>query len=336
MGISSEQLEAMLKDPIAASDELAKLTEGDGNPSDDNTGDSTAAATPTADAATEKKEPTAEGKTPEAKQTEGKPAEEAAKTDEGVDPTKAVVMTKDGRPAIPYAVLASERERVATLERQLQEANNKLANLDNAVKTGKPDETPELARLSDEEMADLESTSPTLAKVFKGLYAHIDQQQEQLRAVQQEAAARVRTVIDTSIDAVPKLAFVKAQNPAVYNEIAEIDKMLRAKPRWAGRPLSDRFAAAVKLYEAENGEIQMPGAASDRGEPTKDPAAAAKEAIDRASETAHPNTLTDIPGGKPPPKDELETIGEKSAASLTNMFLGMDNKDITEFLSRFS
>lgn len=312
MDLPQDQLDAILNDPLAAAEQLDNLTGGEKG-----TEGEIAAEPPAAD--------------PEAAKTEPQAAAEPKKDDAATeaDPEKSVILTKDGKHQIPYSVLQRERERANTLEAQLRETIAKQASLEAQAKSGKPDEVADVPRLSAEELADLESEAPTLAKAFKALYARIDTLESSHRQVAEHQAQAARSTVDEAIDAVPKLAFVKQNDVEAFNRIAKFDMELRVDPKWIGRPMQDRFAAAVRMYEAAYGEINAPTASG-----TVDPAKEAQAVIDKAAATALPNTLTDIPGGQPPPKDALEAIGQKSAASLTEMFMGMSEEQINSYLAR--
>lgn len=334
MGIPSEKLDAMLRDPLGMADELDSLTANatEETPPAEETGEINA---PT---------PSAEPKAPEAKEPAKAETPDAAPTDQGttdedgIDPAKAVVLTKDGKHQIPYSVLQRQRERNLVLERQLEESNAKLASLAQAKETGKADSTPEIERLSEDELKALEDEAPTIAKVLRGQYEAIDQLQAQVQTVTRKVVtdeqSRVRSAVDEAIDAVPKLAHVRETDVPAFNEIAAIDQMLRAQPRWAGKPMSERFAKAVAMYEAANGELRLPaGSDSGKGD-LPDPKSKAREVIEKAG-AAHPNTLTDLPGGNPPPRSEIEGLADLSGAALTNRLMSLkDPKDIDEFLSR--
>lgn len=255
------------------------------------------------------------------------------------NPEQSVILAKDGKNVIPYSVLAKAREREAALQSQLTELSAKAAALEEQVRTGKADLSPEVAEIDAETLKDLEENAPSIYKVVAALQSKIQTlSQQSERVAQQEQTAVAKTVQET-IDANPKIAFVQANDVEAFNAIAGFDAILRNDPKFAGLSLDERFGKALAMYESAHGPIALPASASgkavDPPAPTlPDPTEKAAAALEKAAAKAGPNTLSDIPGGEPPGKSSLEDVEKISAARLTNQFLNMTKSQLDDYLAR--
>lgn len=326
----NDELQALLNDPLNADPQkLMAAMQGVGEPNPFESESGVTNAPPSVDDKA--------AAAPEVKVEEKEPEQPAKEPDpEAVDPEKAVIKTKDGKHEIPYAVLQKARERESALESQLRDLNSQLAALQ-AQAQGSGERVEDVDPLDAETMASLEEEAPTLARAFKGLQSEIARLKEANAQIATREATRTRDTVQEAIDAVPKLAHVQSSNVDTYNEIVEIDQILRANPKYQGVALQERFAKAVSMWEAANGPIALPGASATPAAPPVDPEAIkakAEKVIEQAALAARPSTLSDLPGGQPPAASELEAVTGESAAALTQRFLSMTPQQITEYLAR--
>lgn len=271
---------------------------------------------------------------------EGEPAD--------LDPDASVVKSKSGKHEIPYSVLAKEREDRVRAEQAVRQLTEKIDLLQKAVNTGDRANTAAVSDLVDDDtLAQIEEESPTLAKTVKSLVERAKQleiENEELRPQVQrnqiDNQVQAKLTVEDAIANVPKLLHVRTADPAAFNEIAGFDEALRTQPKWQGKPMQERFEAAVRMYEAANGEISLPGARKEppaSQKPAENPDAKVEAAIKKAEETAAgPHTLSDIPGGAPAASNDQDALGELSGVALTQRFLDMSPEQIEAELARLS
>lgn len=344
MSMVDDKLEQYLKDPMSMpeGDELAGMLYGDegetGKPDaqlakdpEHKEGESAAGAAP--------------GTTDNPDADLNKPGTDPDKSPVE-DPDKSVVKSRDGKHEIPYTVLQSERERAIRAERTAQELTEKLTLLQQAKESGESVKTTSLEDIVDPDMlSDLREESPGVADVLDKLIGKINAlETEQAKSApivennQREADIQRQLTVEEAIAAVPKLSHVRTEDPAAYNQIAELDTALRAQPKWQDKPMQERFEAAVRMYEAANGAIELPGvkpaAKPDDGATTEQKVAAAVSKANAAA--AGPNTLSDIPGGAPAASNDQDAFGEMSSTALTERFMNMSPEQIEAELARLS
>lgn len=316
--LSTEQLNAILQDPMSADfSDISKLmpeeTPQASGSLDENTGASSDAT---------------------AQQTSVK--DEAPATDADIQPG-AVIKTKDGKHEIPYAVLQKERERTKQLEAQLAEMSAKVANAAAEATGTQPDSTRDVAEIiSADELAQLKEDAPTLAATFEKMIAQIDSLKATASRVEKNEQEQVQNVVQAAIDAHPKLAYVQASDPEKFSVIAEMDVWARTQPALKDLSLADRFAKVLSMYEVAHGAIELPASASGSKVVATDAKAKADAAIAKALAAAAPNTLTDIPGGNPPPANDIEAAAGMSAAALTAQFMNMTQAEMDKYLAKFA
>lgn len=345
----STDIDAILKDPLAASDaDLAKMMA-------EAHGEDQAADPP--------EQP--EGEAPQGDEpTAGKEAGQA-EPQGVVEPVNAPIMTRDGKHQIPYSVLEAERRRAneasqrelaaqqlasqersrsEALERQLAELSDKAKAVQEQAAGGKTDTTPGVESIiSAEELEALRDDAPDLAAVFDRMKDAIVELQASAtksletaersqRELQDERNRRATEQVNEAIGNNPKLVYARAEKPEVFNAIVEVDDWVRQQPAFNGLPLGERFAKSVAMYEAAHGQINVPGHAKPDTKTVSDAAAAA---IAKASATV-PNTLSDLPGGSLPPKSEVDAIGSLNTVDLQQRLMDMDPGQIDKLLARLS
>ncbi|MGZ9893038.1 hypothetical protein ACXXNA_05715 [Bordetella bronchiseptica] len=342
-----DNLDEVLRDPLSMTDdELTALVGGKVATSDAGQPEAVDAAAASA-AGTDLKGDTA-GATPgtdEGGSKQPEAAEPAAAEGQG----EAVVQAKDGQHVIPYKVLAQERENRIRAEQMVRDLTVKLEQDRAAAEQGKATKSLDLDQIVDEQLlTQLREEAPEVAGRMDNLIALAKSLREQVdagRPVAEEAENSRReqqvqalVTVEDTIQSIPKLSFLRESSPAAFNEVAAIDVMLRGSPAWKDEPLDKRFAAAVRMYEAANGEIELPGEAkAPPAQQPADQAARVAQAVAKATaEASGPSTLSDIPGGQPAAASETDAMAALSGSALTDRFMNMSPDEIEAQLARLS
>jgi hypothetical protein len=255
---------------------------------------------------------------------------------ESEDPEKSVILAKDGKNVIPYSVLAKSRDTEAALRSQLQQMAAKQAALEEQLRTGNPDLSPDLTPIDEETRRDLEENAPTIYKAFQSMEGTIKSLQSRLDGFTQVEQSKAERTVQEAIDSNPKISHVQTNDVDAFNAIAGFDAILRSDAKFADLTLDQRFTKALAMYEAAHGEIKLPVSANGDAKPAviEDPAIKADKAVKEAASKAGPTTLSDIPGGEPPAKSALEDLENVNAAVLTNQLLGMSNEQFKKYLAQ--
>lgn len=287
---------------------------------------------------------TQDSATPSAADT-GKPA--AAKApQEAALPTEVTaegVLTKDGKHVIPFEVLEGTRKRQAELEKlatdlqaALEQKNQELARLNAgaaAVATPQnqqPAQGEGVTFLSDEDLVELEQDFPVFARQFRAIQGALGQvtalvntlsAREQSRDV--EVAKTLDEQIRNAIDANAELVKWEATDPDRWARATAVDQFLRSQPKYADVPFADRFAKVVAMVKAEMGDAPSPVSTQTPGATVEEAARARLEKAASASRARVPASLSDLPGGHPPPVDERDRVEQMSAAELGSKFMKM-------------
>lgn len=262
---------------------------------------------------------------------------------------ESVVLTKDGKHAIPYQVLQQERERAIRAEQMVRELTSKLELDQAAANLGKATKSADLSTIVDEQLLEqLREEAPDVAARMDNLIAMVTDLRGQVEAgrpaaEEAETARREQQVqaivsVEDTIQANQKLAHLRTTDPAAFNEVADIDSMLRSRAAWKDKPLAERFDAALRMYEAERGTIELPGQAKPApGQQPADQAARVAQAVAKAQATASgPSTLSDIPGGQPAAGSQADAMTALSGSALTDHFMNMSPDEIEAQLARLS
>lgn len=337
-----DNLDAVLRDPLSLSeDALAALVGGQEATTD--------AGTTTSDddaAAKAGGEPQGDNSGAAPGTGEGVKQQEAAAATEQGD---AVVQAKDGKHVIPYLVLQQERERAIRAEQMVRDLTAKLELDQAAAQQGKATKSLDLNEIVDEQLLEqLREEAPDVANRMDNLIALAKRLSDQVDAgrpaaeeaetARRELQVQALVSVEDTIVSIPKLAHLRATAPAEFNEVAAIDTMLRAKPAWKDKPLEKRFGAALRMYEAENGEIELPDQAkAPPAQQPADQAARVASAVAKATaEASGPSTLSDIPGGQPAAASATDAMTALSGSALTDHFMNLSPDEIEAQLARLS
>lgn len=257
------------------------------------------------------------------------------------------VLSKDGTRVLPYSALTQARKQAQDATRQVQELRAQLeAEKEGKGKTQTQSETD--IDLSDEELAEIESDYPQLAKVAK--LARIAKQR--LNDLDTQATARSEPIkgnddgqpsgdpIQDAIDANPDLLTWQTENEhaSKFQRAIEFDNLLKSSPKWQGKPLAERFAEATRRVREEFDIEEQPQQDASRAQgdnkPNKTQQSSrqqqAREVVNRTQRRG-PTTLSDVKGGAAPARDNVASL---SPTAMLSKFEGMSTDDILAQLDR--
>lgn len=153
-----------------------------------------------------------------------------------------------------------ERERQRIIDEQTAadvEATKKKLDLltQQLTKAGiEPAKLPDEMELTEEELAelgeygDIGHVTSKIGHKIRALMATVETLQRQQAEAKAPAAAPEESpavIANRAIDATPGLRKVM-DDPALSKQAIDIDTRLRADPKWAGRPMTERFAEVMK------------------------------------------------------------------------------------------
>lgn len=288
--------------------------------------------------------------------------EGASKAAAGEEP--AGVLLKDGKHFLPYEKHQEERRarveaenRVKELERQLAEReagkqtegqppsngdDNAAATNDLASDLKMVEELEAKAKAYEEEgLTELAATTATQAKAMRTMMArfekfggYIAKAEAREREEQQRAQ---KTAQEQSIEAIennPTLRYLDEtydkdpKSKELWDRIAAEDQFLKTQPAWKGKPVADRFSAAIKRVEIETGPIPLPA----EYQTTAQVKAAAEARTREAGNEFRPNTLSDLPGGGLPRSANDDPFDSMDPVQLERLM--DDPKKMNEILAR--
>jgi len=319
--------------------------------------DVAAEATPSADdtpepeaAPAKKDEPAPQDDKTVAAPPADKPAEPGEGTPSGTGKPKGV-QARDGDHIIPYSVLERERDRASRAEATAKALAEQLQSLQSG-KTVEAQAPANAGNLTEEDLAQLDTDLPGVAKVIRAQMAAIEAMQGTIHTLQQENEIeqqnRQAAALDQTEAAIMANADLKAwrdaatrkdnPDPLMWNRAAGLDEVLRDDPDWKDQPLATRFAKVVESMRSLYG---VPAAATPTPPapvpPAPQPATDLKQVADaklKAEPAPVPTTLSDIPGGAAPAQSDIETIENTSAVALGQKFLSMSPDQMDAYLAR--
>lgn len=275
-------------------------------------------------------------------QEEQQEAEAQAEEPEGI-------ATKSGKGVIPYTVLATERERRHAAENALKDMQSRLEAMESQAKTGQATSTEAQPEQSGEELEQLFSDYPQLAKPFKALQAQLAQAETRLSQIQEvesaravEAQSQLNRAVSEAMDDHPALLFWEKSDPEKFEQAVAFDQQLKTNPTFAAVALTDRFAKVVEMMETLYGKTELPPEYQTKkpeAPAKKEDAAEAKKraeaAAAKALEGGKPRTLSDLPGGVPPVSDDTK-LENMSVSELESLMDGKSIDQIQALVARFS
>lgn len=272
---------------------------------------------------------------------EAEPTQAEAKTDpepgakepEPAKPAKPIgVLAKDGKTVLPYGALQGARQQAAEERIARQAAETRAKDLEQQIADLKAGKTPapseELTPEAEAEMlADFPGLRPVIAEL-KATKAEVVRLRATTAPAKDDAPAEPVDDVQDAIDSVPLLSEWQSDRTHAdkWQRALVIDKALEGSPKWAGKPLADRFAHVARTV-ADEFDIQV-------DTPQKEPTATAKAAqVIKGAPRAAPNTLSDFKGGAA----ELTThaIERMPAAKQVDVLAGKSDAEIDAWLRKF-
>ena len=279
-------------------------------------------------------------KTEEVAQTEPEPEQtpEASEPETKEEASETVVLTKDGKRAIPYSVLASERDRrqaaehaIADLQRQMQALQDQATGAVQKQEVG--------AETNEDDLDAISEDFPQFKSVINSLKKHIgglEQTVQELRERDQGRVAveqkNVQDSVQAAIDANPVLSYWQEKDPEMFEVASNYDELIRNDPKMQSLSLEQRLEKVVKAVEVIHGPTQLPKEYQSEM-PADEAASLASKAIRNAGSRA-PRTLSDMPGGMPPAQSEMERVEGMSTSALAAMMSKMTPDDLQAFLAK--
>lgn len=251
---------------------------------------------------------------------------------------KLPVETKDGKATIPFAVLAGERKKAKEAEARAVQAEEAL-EAERARQAEAPPETPPEV-VPDEDEPDWENLASEypedVIKVMKSSWQTAQSAKADAKAAREDAAryrvSEETQVRDDSQDAIDRNATLVAwqsNNEAAWKQAGEMDELLKGQEEWATKTLDERFVKVVEMVNAMNPEASI----TPPADTTEQTDAKAKAALAAAGSTA-PTSLSDVPGGSPPPQNEQEAVENTTSTQLAAKMEDMDPDKLEEYLNR--
>lgn len=308
-------------------------------------------------------QPQAESLTATGTEGKGDDAGKAAAALTGEQP--AGVLLKDGKHFLPYEKHQEERRARMEAEQRAKQLEEQLAALKAGKQTegsdpegGDPTQASSSGDLAsdmkmvedleakakayeEEGLTELAANTATQAKVMRSLMekvskfgGYVEQAQAREREEQERAQKTIQEQVAEAIDNNPTLRYLDQtydSNPRskeLWEAIKAEDQHLRALPKWAGKPIEERFAAAVKRVEAEEGPIELP----PEYQTTTQVKQAAEARTRREGGEFRPNTLSDLPGGGLPRSANDDPFDSLDPVQLERLM--DDPKKMNEILAR--
>lgn len=168
-----------------------------------------------------------------------------------------VVLSKDGKHAIPYEVLERERnDRKALAEQvaQLQAAVAERDKLTQVLEKHGIDPKSDPDAIPFEKVEQLAQDYPDIGPILTGMIKQI----EQLKAAPVSSATTAATSPDpvqAAINAVPDLASWQQGDPDRFTFAVDVDSRLQADPAWKDKPMAERFVEVARRTKAAFGDV---------------------------------------------------------------------------------
>lgn len=260
----------------------------------------------------------------------------AGETEEEAEP---VVLTKNGKGTIPYEKYKGLRVENATLKEQLQAletAQTELTKLkEERAEAKTPAKREAIQEALKKRIAVMKEDFPDIGESLESVTALIDDMSEEIKEQRKAAEARAearaeeakaaermaeRTIGEQVQDAKENnsnLMHWEQNDPDAWQEALMQDQILLSNPKWATKPIEERFEEVVKRVKAI-----MPEATEPPNEtPSAKTQAKAAAKVEKAP-TRKPTTLSDIPSGADP-ASEKDSIENLSPHELTRRLMKM-------------
>lgn len=245
---------------------------------------------------------------------------------------------------VPIGAVFQEREKTRREREARQAAEAKLAEVQeqiNELKAGNAKESASDPGLSDEQMELLREEFPAVAQALESQAKVLKDMQERFAEISKPKVAEPTSIeqkVQQTIESIPELKYWQAEDPEMWDAVTQMDQMiLRANPNLS---MEERFQMAVEKMESIYGPTLLPPEYEKLKKPPKadtpepDVNKKAAEAVEKAGDFK-PKTLSDLPGGEPPPSDEAATVANMSPVQIGNMLLNMSPEKQMDWLAKF-
>lgn len=290
--------------------------------------------------------------------TTAKPAEGDAAA--GVeDPSKTVVLTRDGKHTLPFEVvqnlrrdLTAEKERSRSLEAKSAEGQAALVRvreLEAQLEAAKANPTTVAdeaqagagadGALTKEQIARLEKEyDPAIVETIKSLNDQIVALSRDVKAGREtreiDEETRAAQTVQDAIDAVPALALAQSQGGPKWAALQAFDVQIRNTDEWKGKSLQERFEYIAREFNLPTPTPGQGNGAGGGAPPKKDDITTV---VDRAlanAGTRGPATASDLPGGQAPTQSFDQKIENLDSVQLATLYEGMSEEQRALMLSR--
>lgn len=241
------------------------------------------------------------------------------------------VLSKDGSRVLPYSALQAERRsarsataRAQRLEQELNEAQQLIADM----KAGK---TPDTGEVTEEQVAEMEANFPEQGKLMRTLFERAKTAAPSTPGKAQDADEPGDDPAQEAIDQIPLLLDWQHGDPEKFGRAIEHDALLMRSPKWAEKPVIERFAEAARRTADEYDiAFEQPTKASTTAAP---PAAKATTAAqDAARKTLE--SLSDFKGGSIVDHGSIDPT-RASPQALLNRMLDMSDEQMDAHLAKY-
>ncbi|PXW43472.1 hypothetical protein DFO54_111158 [Erwinia sp. AG740] len=270
----------------------------------------------------------------------------------GTEQTTAakILLSKDGKHAIPYDVLEAERAEKRRLAEsnqrtaaELAEAKRQLEVFTRQINAAglQPAQLPEKSQITQEQLDALRESFPDVANVIDVLAQKV----EHLQSVQPAPTAAhsaESNPVSVALDATPDLKAWQSGDPDRFTLAIHIDETLKQDPAWKDKSLTERFGEVVKRTRAAYGETveSAPPQPAPVGQPAQPTAAAelqqkAADVLAKATAAAQlPASPSDIGQAATQSASLLDQAANASPEQLHAMFSGMTDAQIEALLEQ--
>lgn len=267
--------------------------------------------------------------------------------DGGNAPKPIGVSSKNGERVLPYSALQEARRKAQRAELREAALKARIAELEagggsSTTKKGGTTTGTEIDELTDEELAEIEADFPQLAKAARAV-RNAASNAPPKTAPQSQGQPSVDDIeapdpIQDAIDANPELLKWQTdkQHAGKFQMAVQVDNLLKASPKWANKPLEERFAEAVRRVKQELDDVSSSpsrdnegqrGQAQQRQTSSRDKARQAAAGAQRRG----PQTLSDLKGSVAPASDNVAAL---APVAMLNKFEAMSTEEILAHLDR--
>lgn len=281
----------------------------------------------------------------EAEKTEGDSGSEEAPTPAADE--APVVLTKDGKHAIPFAELESAREQAKHWERFAKEQQTLIERLQVAQPSPAEQDAAPAAPAFDLAAKEKQYIERALAGDYEGaaqVRAEINAEirREAEAAAIERAGAHAKEVTTQAESARLYAASLERQltthpylndNEAALAEVAEWRDFYLDRGELPHAALAQAFAKVAPMYKPPV-PAQDPNPAPKPAAPAAADLAAKAAEVVAAAKPKAPTSLSEVPAGTAAPHDEVAAIREMTGQSLMGKFTGKTPDQIMDLLNR--